>query len=237
MANTNPVADMLQKTVEAGIAEIEEANKILLAEDESGTSVREIDKILKGGVPKKEGEKPENELPENVLNEFLAALDAKKVYTEHLNNARNAYRTDVLGEDAQEVSEDEIDKDAVKEKRQEVIKALDFLKTFAGGNGLPELVKWAEEMEVPQVGRKGTSTVSGVKRPRVYVKVNGQVYESFTDAAKDLSNKKWKITASELADMWDGNDGSEFEFEGVDEEGEKVLFETSVKAKPKKSDA
>ena len=234
---SNPVADMLVTTVENGIKEIEEANKVLLAEDESGTSVREIDKMLKGGVPKKEGEEPENELPESVLNFFLAALEAKKVYTENLNEARNAYRVEVLGEEAQETSEDEIDKDAVKEKRQEVLKALDFLKTFAAGNGLPDLVKWADEQEIPQVGRKGTSTVSGVKRPRVYVKVNGTVYESFTDAAKDLSNKKWKITASELADLWDGTDGSEFEFDGVDDEGEKVLFEVSVKNKPKKSEA
>src|SRR5690606_8599856 len=91
MVAHNPVTQMLATQIEEGIRDIEAANEILLAADESGTGVRAIDKALKEGTDN-----------ETVNNAWAEAEKAKEAFRQALDNARNLYRTEILNEDAQE---------------------------------------------------------------------------------------------------------------------------------------
>lgn len=220
MSTGNPIVDMLVSTIESGTEQINEANKSLLGESEDGkTPVREIDKILKDA---------DNDVPDDVRKTWQKAEKARETYKSLLNEARNLYRTKVLGEEEVSESESEVDKEALKEVRKSVMTSLDFLKVFASTNGLKDQAEWAENFEVPQIGRRGTSSVSGVKRPRAFVTVDGTTYDTFTLAAQAISTKDEKVTASELSEGWDGNDGSTWTV------GEHTV---SAVSKPKKSTA
>lgn len=197
--NHDPVTQMLHDQIVAGIAEINAANEVLLG-DENGTSVRDIDKAFKS-------EDAVDNVPAEILKLWksytTAAEKAKKLLTE----ARNAYRTQVLGEDEKDdsaISDEE--KEVLREKRKVIMDAVTFLNNYAKGNGRADVAEWSSNLEIPQVGRKATSSVGGpsVKRPRVYVKVNGTVHDTFTQAALELSKREGseKITAADLAEAW-----------------------------------
>lgn len=211
--NHDPVSQMLFDQIVAGIKEIDEANEILLG-DEGGTSVRDIDKAFKA-------EDASENIPADILKAWkaytTAAEKAKKLQTD----ARNLYRTQVLGEDEkQESSITDEDKDVLRDKRKVIMDAVSFLNNYAKANNKSDVAEWASSLEVPQVGRKATSSVGGpaVKRPRVFVKVNGTVYDTFTQAALELSKRDGseKITAADLAEAWNsalGEAEGTFEFE------------------------
>lgn len=207
--NHDDITRMLATQIEEGIANIAKANEVLLAEDEAGTGVRDIDKALKENTH-------ENE---NVSKAWEKAEKARAAYKNALEVARNLYRTEVLGED--EVSETpEIDKDAVKQVRKMVMEAVGLLKTYATANGKSDVVKWAEGLAIPQVGRQGTSNV-GQRKPRAYVSVDGTTHDSFGEAAKALSvllttdDNKVTVTSGDLVQAWtDNGDKEEFTYEG-----------------------
>lgn len=202
---------LLATTIENGVAEINKANEVLLAE-ESGTGVREIDKALK--------ENSDNDDFDAEAKKFwVAAEKARQSYKDALEKARNAYRKNVLNEEAVETVE--VDKDAVKEQRKMVMEAVNLLKTYAGANGKKDVVAWVESLSIPQVGRQGTSNV-GQKKPRAYVSVNGTRHDSFGEAAKAaseiLSTEDNKVTVSsgDLVAAWDAaGEAESFEFQGL----------------------
>lgn len=202
---------LLATTIENGVAEINKANEVLLAE-ESGTGVREIDKALK--------ENSDNDDFDAEAKKFWAAAEkARQSYKDALEKARNAYRKNVLNEEAVETVE--VDKDAVKEQRKMVMEAVNLLKTYAGANGKKDVVAWVESLSIPQVGRQGTSNV-GQKKPRAYVSVNGTRHDSFGEAAKAaseiLSTEDNKVTVSsgDLVAAWDAaGEAESFEFQGL----------------------
>lgn len=208
--NDNPVLAALIPSVVEGINEIHEANEVLLAE-KKGTGDREIDKILKAAVDNENLE----DLPDEVSENWTKAVEAKKVYQEFVNKARNAYRVEVLDEEASE--EVDVDKDALKETRATVQNSLSLLKAFAEGNGLVKIVEWINTVEIPMVGRKGSTSTEGVKRHRVFVtnEETGEKYDSFTAAATALSDKENKVTPAELSALWDEVDGSSIEWNDV----------------------
>ena len=170
------VTRLLATTIENGVAEINKANEVLLAE-ESGTGVRDIDKALKESVDNDDFDAESKKF-------WVAAEKARQAYKDALEKARNAYRKNVLGEDEQETVE--IDKDAVKEQRKMVMEAVSLLKTYATANGKKDIVAWVDGLSIPQVGRQGTSNV-GQKKPRAFVTVNGTRHDSFGEAAKAAS--------------------------------------------------
>lgn len=220
------VTQLIVGQIEAGLTKIHEANTILLADDSDGTtSVREIDKVLKA-----DAEKEVSEFPERVSKAWAEAQAAYITSREKLDAARNIYRTEVLGEEPVSVSEiDKNDLEELKELRKAVMESLSFLKTYATANNKADFVEWAESVEVPQIGRKGTSTVTGAKKPRVYVKFNDTTYDSFTQAAAALSSKEAKVTAGDLAEAWaDAGSGDSFTFADVT---------VNVVPKPKRSEA
>lgn len=220
----NPVVKTLWETIDKGIEQITAANEILLGDDADGkTSVREIDKIVKDAAD------PESstEVPESITKAFARYQKAQAAAKAAQSEYRNLYRTEVLGEEEVTSSEDEVDKDALKDTYAAVKKSIEFLVSFAKGNGLKDTVQEAESLAVPQVGRRGTSSATGVKRPRVYVDVDGDIYNSFTEAALALTSKDNKVTAADLNEAWDQEDGSSFTF------GEHTV---KVTAKPKKSE-
>ena len=208
-----------------GVQEINVGNETLLA-DETGTPVREIDKILKD---------KDADVPKKVRDEFVKSQKAYAAYRESVDRARNMYRTEVLGEEAKNAStlSDE-EKDSLRDTRKLVMETLSFLKTLAAGNKRQDLIKWAEGIAVPQVGRQGTSVV-GAKKPRVWVK-KGEgdtqvVWGSFSEAAAGLSTKEKKVTAGELAASWqEQGGGAEMKF------GDEVLL-ISEKATKKETEA
>jgi hypothetical protein len=214
------VVSTLVSQIVAGIDEIAKGNEVLLA-DESGTPVREIDKVLKD---------KDSDIPEHVRALWNEAQEAYKKYRESVEAARNGFRTEVLGEDAKAAStlSDE-EKESLKETRGLVMGSLGFLETYANGNNLGDVLEWVKSVSVPQVGRQGSSTV-GAKKPRVFVKNGETVYGSFTEAAAGLSSKDNKVTAADLAQAWNDAGG----VEGDIQFGDHVL---NVTFKPKKSDA
>lgn len=197
--NHDPVSQMLYDQIVAGIQEIEAANEILLG-DESGTPVRDIDKAFKA-------EDASDNIPSEVLKTWVAYTKAAEKAKALLTEARNKYRTEVLGEDEKaESSISDEDKDVLRDKRKVIMDAVSFLNNYAKANNKADVSEWASSLEVPQVGRKATSSVGGpsVKRPRVYVKVNGEVFDTFTQAALSLSKREGaeKVTAADLAESW-----------------------------------
>lgn len=204
------VTQLLFDQINSGIEKINEANVSLLAEEEQGAGLREIDKALKDGTHE---------------NEEVSALWAKATelqvqFKKALDDARNAYRTEVLKEEAKAPTSD-VDKDAVKEQRKVVMQSVDLLKTYATANGKKDIVDWASSLSIPQVGRAGSSVV-GQKKPRAYVSVNGTRHESFGEAAKaatvllSTDDNKVVVTSGDLVSAWDSNgEAAEFEFNGL----------------------
>lgn len=193
--NFDEVTAMLAKQVVAGIEKIDSANEILLAED-GGTGDRDIDKVFKDG-------KVEDK---DAVALWAKAEKAREVYRTNLIAARNLYRKNVLGEE--EKADSEIDKEAVKEIRKTVMASLSLIKDFANANKLADVVTWADGVSVPQVGRQGSSGVSGAKKPRARVSFNGNTYESFGEAAKAVStvlstdDNKVDVGSSDLVQAW-----------------------------------
>lgn len=225
--NHDAVTQMLFNQINEGIDKINKANETLLAEEEQGAGLREIDSALKdlfkGSEFDDEGNLtvvPEEDKREIVLA-WKAAEDARAAFKSAVDNARNLYRSEVLGEEAKAATE-EVDKDAVKNERKLVLEAVSLLKTYAGANGKKDVVGWAEHLEIPQVGRAGVSVV-GQKKPRAYVSVNGTVHESFGEAAKAasvlLSNdtEKVSVTSGDLVTAWTENgERDNFEYNGLE---------------------
>lgn len=204
------VTQMLFDQITNGIGEIEEANLVLLAEEESGAGLREIDKALKENTHGNE----------DVSSAFAKAEELREAFKSALNEARNLYRVEVLNEEAAEDAP-EVDKDAVKAKRKMVMEAVNLIKSYATANGKTDIVSWAESLSIPQVGRQGSSVV-GQKKPRAYVSVNGTVHDSFGEAAKAasvlLSTEDEKVTVSsgDLVSAWSENgESDDFEFSGI----------------------
>lgn len=217
MSFGHPVADMLADQINAGIEAIEKANEVLLA-DEGTTGVREIDKALKEGT-----DNPE------VNSAWAVAEEARENYRKSLEAARNLYRTSILGEDEQEETED-IDKDAIRAQRKEVMESLTLLSTFAERNALTEVSRWVADVEVPQVGRKASSTV-GQRKVRAFVHIGDAVFDTFGDAAKFLTDDETSVTPADLTNAYlaQGTEGeATFDFEG---------HTVRVVPKAKKSDA
>ena len=203
------VTQVLFDQITSGIEKINTANETLLAEEEQGAGVREIDKALKDGV--------ENE---NVSAAWAKAEELRKQFKDALEAARNAYRTEVLKEEAKAPSA-EIDKDAVKQDRKMVLEAVNLLKTYATANGKKDVVAWAESLEIPQVGRQGVSVV-GQKKPRAYVSVNGTRHDSFGEAAKAAAvllsseDNKVSVTSGDLVSAWsEHGEKDDFDFNGL----------------------
>lgn len=197
--NHDPVSGMLFGQIVSGIKEIDEANEILLG-DENGTSVRDIDKAFKA-------EDASDNIPADIFKSWAAYTKAAEKAKSLLTEARNKYRVEVLGEEEKaESSISDEDKDVLRDKRKVIMDAVTFLNNYAKANNLADVSEWASSLEVPQVGRKATSSVGGpaVKRPRVYVKVNGEVFDTFTQAALALSKREGadKVTAADLAESW-----------------------------------
>jgi len=213
---SNPVVGILGEEILKGIAAINEANVSLLAKAESETGVREIDKQLKTFV-----KSDDNDLSDKDPEIVKAVADLQKkqdAFKKAQEAARNLYRTKVLGEEEQ-AETSEVDADQVKQQRKLVMESIGVLKTFAEQNSLPEVVSWANTVEVPQVGRQGSSSV-GQKKPRAYVTVNGVTHESFGEAAKALStllsteDAKVTVTPGDLVSAWDEAGNDSFEYEG-----------------------
>ena len=211
--NHDPVTQMLYDQIVAGVAEINEANEILLG-DESGTSVRDIDKAFKA-------EDAADNIPADILKSWTAYTKAAEKAKALLTEARNKYRVEVLGEEEKaESSISDEDKDVLRDKRKVIMDAVSFLNNYAKANNKADVSEWASSLEVPQVGRKATSSVGGpaVKRPRVFVKVNGEVFDTFTQAAQSLSKREGaeKVGAADLAEAWNsalGENEGTFQFD------------------------
>lgn len=204
------VTRMLAEQVVQGISKIDDANEVLLS-SESGTGDRDIDKAFK-----------ENKVEDkNLVSAWEKAEKAKAAYRKALTDARNLYRTEVLKEEAK--ADNDIDKDAVKEIRKMVMSSLALIKDFANANKLTDVVKWADSISVPQVGRQGSSGVSGAKKPRARVSFDGNTYESFGEAAKAFSearsteNNKVSVGSSDLVQAWsDAGETEKFTFSGTE---------------------
>lgn len=200
------VSELLNNQILAGIEKINKGNETLLAE-ESGTSVRDIDKALKAEAEKiSKDETYTSEFPADVLKNFAEAQAAYEAYRKSVEAARNSYRVNVLGEEEKSGTLSDDEKDSLKDTRKVVMDAITLLKSYAAGNGRTDLVAYADSIQVPQVGRQGVSSV-GQKKPRVFVKVNPgteneKVYDSFSQAAAALSTKDVKVSVAELTEAW-----------------------------------
>lgn len=204
------VTQLLFDQINDGIEKINKANEVLLAEEEAGAGLREIDKALKEN-------KHENE---NVSTLWKNAEELREQFKKALDEARNAYRTEVLKEEAKAPTA-EVDKDSVKEQRKITMEAVNLIKSYATANGKTDVVAWAEALSIPQVGRQGSSVV-GQKKPRAYVSVNGTRHDSFGEAAKAasvlLSSEDNKVTVSsgDLVSAWsENNEATSFDYNGL----------------------
>jgi hypothetical protein len=228
LSQTLPLPRMIEEQVLKGIDAISEINKVLLAE-ESGTPVRDLDKELKAEAEKvAKGET--SDLPVEVLSDWTEAQDAYKVYREKVEAARNSLRK-AKGEEETSGEVTPEQKEQAQEIRKTVNDAIKFVIGYAEGNNLTDTVDYFKSLEVPQVGRAGSSTV-GSRKPRVFVFVDDAdtPHESFTEASKKLSTKEQAVSVSDLVSAWDAvgaEDGATFEFGG---------HKVRVVAKPKKSD-
>lgn len=213
----DPVATMLGQQILEGINAISEANETLLASESGETGVREIDKALKEYDAE----------AENADKDIVKARDrmnkAREAFKKAQEDARNLYRTNILGVEA--VSESDVDEDslkeATKEKRKVTMQAVALLTSYGEQNNLTEVVNWAKNLAIPQVGRQGASSV-GAKKPRAYVSVNGTTHDSFGEAAKAVStllssdNNKVEVSSPDLVTAWvEAGEGDSFEFQGL----------------------
>jgi hypothetical protein len=218
----DPVAMMLGEQVTNGIKAIEEANEILLQDESSETGVREIDKELKTYVPSDTNDVSEKN--QDIVKAVAKMEKARKAFKDAQVAARNLYRTEVLGVDEVNESDDsdtDTLKETVKAKRKLVMEAITLLTSYADTNGLNEVSNWAKNLAVPQVGRQGSSTV-GQKKPRAYVSVNGTTHDSFGEAAKAVStllssdDNKVEVTSPDLVSAWvEAGEADSFEYNGL----------------------
>lgn len=228
----DPVATMLGQQIEQGIAAIVEANETLLANEDTSTGVREIDKALKDFLASETNDVSDKD---SEIVKAVASLEkAREAFKKAQEKARNLYRVNVLHED--EVTESDVDEDALKEtvkaKRKLVMEAITLLSSYADTNGLSEVSNWAKTLSVPQVGRQGASTV-GQKKPRAYVSVGDKTFESFGEAAKAVTtllstdDNKVEVTSPDLVSAWvDAGEVEAFEYQGL-----------KIKVTPKESKA
>lgn len=230
---------MLTEKVISGIAQVNEANDVLL-EQEGGVNLREIDSELKKYQAEVDSEGKQTnkealaELDQDLVKQVAKMVRAREAFKKAQSEARNLYRTNVLNEEAQE--ETEIDEDAVRQTRKMVQEGVNLLVSYAKSNGKTDFVRWAEQLEIPQVGRKGSSTVGG-KKPRAYVSVDDTITNSFGEAAKKVAelvnagkDKKDHVsyTSGDLIKAWsEAGESETFSFEG---------HTITVKEKPKKSE-
>lgn len=236
----------LTTNILSGLETVYNANEVLLSEEDSETGVRAIDKDLRENyTPKFEKNDEGKEVQTN--KEALAEQDkdivsavakmekARAAFKAAQDAARNLYRTNVLGEEEKTESDSEVNKEEVQQTRKMVQEAVGLLRTYALSNGKKDFVRWADSLEIPQVGRKGSSTV-GQKKPRAYVSVNGEVTNSFGEAAKKIAEKKNEgvdkknhvtVTSGDLTSAWIAAGETEtFEYDG---------FTVTVKEKEKTS--
>jgi hypothetical protein len=217
----DPVASMLGQQIEQGIAAIVEANETLLANEDTSTGVREIDKELKTFLASETNDVSGKDT--DIVKAVTSLEKARDAFKKAQEKARNLYRVNVLHED--EVTESDVDEDALKEtvkaKRKLVMEAIALLTGYADMNGLGDVSSWAKTLSVPQVGRQGASTV-GQKKPRAYVSVNGTTHESFGEAAKAAStllsseDKKVEVTSPDLVTAWvNAGEGESFDYQGL----------------------
>lgn len=217
----DPVATMLGEQVTNGIQAIVEANEVLLADESSETGVREIDKALKEHIASDDNDVSDKN--QNVVKAVAKLEKAREAFKKAQTEARNIYRTEVLGVD--EVNETDADTDALKEqvkaKRKLVMEAIALLTSYADTNNLTEVSNWAKNLAVPQVGRQGASTV-GQKKPRAYVSVGDKTFDSFGEAAKHVStvlstdDNKIEVTSPDLVSAWvEAGEKETFEFQGL----------------------
>ena len=231
---SDPVVTMLLSQVEANVNAIEEANKILLAADDSTSGVREIDKELKTYVPSDDNDVSEKD--QEIVKAVKNLESARKALKTAQEKARNLYRVNILHEDEvdeTESTDEDVLKEETKSKRKLAMEALTLAKSYAEQNGLTDVVSWANSFAVPQVGRQGASSV-GAKKPRAYVTVNDTVHDSFGEAAKALSvllstkDNKVTVTSPDLVQAWvDSGEKDNFTYQG---------HEVKVAAKPTKSE-
>lgn len=214
----DPVASMLGKQIVEGIQKIAEANEVLLANESSETGVREIDKALKEYI--KTDENDVSDKNQDIVKAVAAQEKARAAFKAAQEKARNLYRTEVLGVEEVSESDEDVDVNALKETRKVVMQAVTLLNSYSENNNLTDVLDWAKNLEIPQVGRQGSSTV-GQKKPRARVSVDDKTFESFGEAAKALSvllssdDNKVEVTSPDLVSAWvDAGEKEEFTYEG-----------------------
>lgn len=222
--NSDELTHALANAIRNGWDQVESFNKDYFASDEGRTKASEIDAKLKT---------PDSIEDSDVQKLAKQMVSAREKYKTALKNARNAYRTNVLGEDAKDDKDDEDlkeRKEEIQAVRKSVMDSVSLLKTYATANGKSNFVEWAESLAIPQVGRNATSSVTGIRRPHAYVTVNSTVYNSFGEAAAamteankqeaketDTPDEYQKYNAGDLINKWvelSEPKGSEFEFSG-----------------------
>lgn len=212
------VTRMLANQIEEGIAKINEANSVLLAEVDGQTGVREIDKALKDFVASETNDVSDKD--QDIVKAVAGLEKARESFKKAQEKARNLYRTNILGEDEVSEAENDVDVDTIKQTRKAVMAAVTLLVDYAEMNKNSSLAEWAKGIEVPQVGRQGSSAV-GQKKPRAYVTVGDTTHDSFGEAAKALSvllstdDKKVSVTSPDLVSAWvAAGEPETFTFEG-----------------------
>lgn len=224
----DPIGQVTLATITEGLEKIAAANEVLLDSDDGRTKVADIDKALKD----------RDKLPKKLQGLAEKVEQARKLLKDAQTEARNTYRTEVLKEEPKDDSDEAEIKEAAQEARKMVMEAVKFLSVYAEAQKKTEFAEWASRLSVPQVGRQGSSS-AGAKKPRVYVKVDDNVHGSFSEAAAAISSKKQKVTASELAEVWNaatgGQEGS-FEFASRNDDDAVVNHTFVITNKPKKGD-
>lgn len=214
----DPVASMLGNQIAEGIAKIAAANEVLLANESSETGVREIDKALKDYI--KTDENDLSDKNQDIVKAVAAQEKARAAFKAAQEKARNLYRTEVLGVEEVTEGDENVDVESLKETRKVVMQAVTLLNSYSENNNLADVLTWAKNLEIPQVGRQGSSTV-GQKKPRARVSVGDKTFESFGEAAKHLSvllsteDNKVEVTSPDLVSAWvDAGEKEEFTYQG-----------------------
>lgn len=214
----DPVATMLGQQITEGIEKIVAANEVLLANESSETGVREIDKALKDFVKTDDNDLSDKD--QDIVKAVAAMAKAQAAFKKAQGEARNLYRTNVLGVEEVSESDENVDVEALKETRKVVMQAVTLLNSYSENNNLSDVLEWAKTLEIPQVGRQGSSTV-GQKKPRARVSVGDKTFESFGEAAKALSvilssdDNKVEVTSPDLVTAWvDAGEKEEFTYQG-----------------------
>lgn len=220
--DANKVVQTMTEQIGEAFFAIGEVNAVLL-ETEGKTSDAKVDSLLREYVKKSDPENAE------IVEAWKERLEFKKQWDEIVAKTRNLYRVNVLNEEAVETPQ--VDEIGARNKRKVAMEAITLLRSFSEINQDTVILDWLNTLEVPQVGRQAT-TVVGIPKPRAFVSVDGHWFESFGEAAKELSDeeKKIKVSASDLVTAW---------MEAGKKKNEEFLFnagerEVAVKMLPKK---